>query len=144
VAGFDDEGNVICASLDTRQTTMRSNRECFDLETGQVVVVPVFPPACEGDWDFHFSNNTARDPHATIVQNQLLGVEIAYSSEGYNSIDGTDVATLSFTSDFVDVSFSQAAVLRTAGGNYFKVGPVSESPCDPLCVTFQWDRLVLP
>jgi len=73
-----------------------------------------------------------------IFQNQSQGVEIAYSDEDFADVTFSDVADLDFTPLLIDIPFDKVAVLLTTEGNYFKVGPISESDED---VTFEWEQL---
>ena len=111
----------------------------FDLETGTVGSVSPGEPPPNNDFDFCFLYNALIIPHAVLKQNQYQGVEIAYSEEDYANVWLDDVLLLDFTTDVTYVPFNKVAVIRTAEGNYFKIGLVSEAYPN---VTFQWDQLV--
>ena len=125
--------------------TMSFESDWFDLEAG-AAIPPSIPPLPFGipptaACDFYFGYNSHRVPHAVIVQNRsnpYPGVQIAYSDEAYADVTYSDVAGLAFTTDFISMPFDKVAVLYTTEGNYFKVGPVSETDST---VTFEWDPL---
>lgn len=134
----------------TAGITSAANQQCmgwdcgwFDLDTGTYTYVPMETPI-PSDCDFHFECNENYVIRAVVVQNTEQGVEIAYSEENYANVEGNDLATLSFTTDLIDVPFDKVAVLHTPEGNYFKVVWVKESlePSE-YCVCFYWDQLFL-
>ena len=144
VSGFDQDGNIVCSAVLPQTQTMEDTLmglECFDLDTGEIIPVGSFFECDGNEWDFLFAFDSSFEPPVVVFQNQTQPVEIAYSSEPYGNVDGSDVADLSFTTDFLIGPFDRVAVLRTAPGNYFKIGLLDFVGA---VVTFKWEELTVP
>ena len=112
--------------------------DCMDFEAAEIVPQEPILRNCPNRADFHFAYNAGREPHAVIFQNQSQGVQIAYSEKEYSKVTWGDVTTLSFTTNLLDTPFAKVAILRTATGSFYKIGPVRE---DSQYVTFRWEQL---
>ncbi|NJO14437.1 MAG: hypothetical protein HC877_01435 [Thioploca sp.] len=139
------------------ENTIRYEEDCFDLEAG--IVIPRDPVigACLPEiGDFWFTYSPAGLGTYTVVsQNRCImsmpmceeGAKIAHSAKAYSEVNFTDLSSLEFTSDLVDIDFaSVTAILHTLEGHYYKLGFIEEVPCNPTpagdtCVKFQWEQL---
>jgi hypothetical protein len=123
------------------QATLVFELEGFDLETGAILSEDdpgSFPPAV----DFHFVFNGVRANPIVLLQNQFNGTEIAFlDGTPFDTVECSVVGTLTFTTSFIDVpfDFDDTVVIRTAGGNVFKLGkPVNNGN---VSVTFSYAEL---
>ena len=87
--------------------------------------------------DIVFGFNAAVVPNGVLIQNE--GVQIAYSSEPFDEVTHSDIAGLSFTTDFLIVPFDAVAVILTPPGNFFKIGPWVENVPN---ISFRWEQLI--
>jgi hypothetical protein len=129
--------------------------DCFDLETR--MVVPSGPEGCLeglqlGDFWFTYSSLAGLGTYTVVSQNRCVlgpmcenGVKIAHSTEAYSEVDFTDLSSLEFTSNLVEVNFSNFTVILYTPepqSHYYKLGFIGEEPCDSsMCVRFRWEQL---
>ncbi|HWI17159.1 MAG TPA: hypothetical protein VNT81_05405 [Vicinamibacterales bacterium] len=142
VEGFDQAGNVICGP---RQTTIKYY-DCFDLDTGTILPDPDSASQCYQEphlWDLKFAHSSSTTPRAHLLANGSHGVQVAYSAEAFEDVDGADVADMSFGAP-VPGPFDDVVVVRTTLNGYFKIGFVSETGSYADGATFRWQRLVVP
>lgn len=123
------------------QVTMQFESNCFNLETGTIASdFSISSFGCPSETHFRFAFNGDRTPHAVLFQNQIEGALIAYSPEDFDQVTLEDVGALVFTTNLIDIPFEQVAVLKTADGTYYKIGPITEDVATNT-VTFEWARL---
>lgn len=111
--------------------------DCFDLESGTVVGHDI---DCDLSYDFFFAFSALTIPHTFVSHNQGQPVEVALSPEQFGEVTFEDIGELTFTTDLILEPFNSVTVLKTAEGNYYKLGPHSEDPVN-LTVTFEWNQL---
>jgi hypothetical protein len=124
-------------------TTIKFEDDCFDLDTGTVVVVPGFEGMCVGSvWDVFFMYDSRHTPHALLVQNTEAGIRVAYSTEPhtYNQINLSLLGALTFSDSLIETPFDDIAVIQTQPGIYYKIQLISENSRQ-LNMTFQWEKL---
>ena len=126
--------------------TLEFETQELDLETGTILQLddPAALPGESSDGDIHFAYNADRTPHCVVMQNQSAGAAVAFlNATAFEAVAYDDVAGLTFTSEIVDQPFGSddTVVVRTAAGNYYKVGHASESAT---AVTFDYELLSAP
>lgn len=142
------------------ENTIRYEEDCFNLETGMVTPRDILMGTCyDGMGDFWFTYSPAGLGAYTVVsQNRCVigpmpmceeGTKIAHSIKEYSEVNFTDLSSLEFTSDLIDVDFSSVTViLHTWEGHYYKLGFIEEVHCPDgnvyPCVRFQWEQLSDP
>ena len=99
--------------------------DCFDLESGQILPGPD-PLDCPIEADFRLAYGSLFTPSSVVFQNEKQGVEIAHVQDPYSEVDFDDVNDLNLTSDLISEPFDSTVVLRTAGGNYYKLQLIHE------------------
>lgn len=141
VVGFDAESDIICGRTFPGEDGILRFYQGIDLETGAVFErVDFFPP----EVDFNFAYNSTQSNPTVLFQNQFSGVQIMFlDGVPFSAVGTSTLVGRTFTTDLIDMpfDFDDTIVLRTSGGNIFKVGQAVLSE-DGRTVSFVYQRLM--
>lgn len=120
-------------------TQLKFEDECFDLDKGKIQQSVSFNARCiDTNWDFVFTYNSEKNPHAMLFLNPLADIKVAYWDKSYASISLSDALTANFTSKFVDQPI-ETAIIQTSKNSYFKIHILQQNRENE--VTFEWEKL---
>jgi hypothetical protein len=129
--------SVLSAMTVSHNATYVTFEDCYDFETNTIAQLDPLFEYCDGDsWDIYYSINALVVPNAVIVQNQVSGVKVAYTTIPYEDIDSSDIPNLYYEIERTSRLFNQAVVVYTPEGNYYKVRFIKEDvfayTCGPI------------
>ena len=132
---------VSTAVVALETVTMEVETQAIDLDTGAIIDEASADPALASTADIKLAYNADRSPHSVVFP-AAEGVELAVAAGiGFDGISSDALASLSFSSNPVDVPFSPSdcVVVRTNEGVYYKLGNAVEIG---VSVTFNSERIL--
>ncbi len=122
-------------------TQLKIMNECFDLDSERIEKSEDPSAKClHVEWDFVFSYDAVRKPHAVLFIKPFSGIKIAYIDKMFSSVTLSDALTANYTTSTLDQDrVFETAIIQTPLNNYFKVHILQVRKSS--VVTFEWERL---
>ncbi|HSH02779.1 MAG TPA: hypothetical protein VLL52_09700 [Anaerolineae bacterium] len=135
-------------AMTPKQTvSLQYNRECFDLDTGQVISdeddIWSHRGSCPTGSDFYLIYNSKRSEPTVLVLVDGT-VSIGHTAETFEQVDWEMGEGLSYSTTWEDRPWREVTVMITGEGNRFKLRLVEDGVVcrgGALCGTVEWQAL---